>query len=79
MSEMSDSQAEISPVASTGTTYYVDALAGDDSSHGMATPWRSFNRVNPQAITPGDTLLLDAGSRWQGQYYVQYYRLKGAR
>jgi hypothetical protein len=79
-SRMSDSQLDISPVASTGTTYYVDALAGDDTADGsVAASWRSLKRVNQQVFAAGDSILFKAGRRWQGQYYVQYYRLKGAR
>lgn len=51
-----------------GSTYHVDALAGDDAAAGLAdAPWRSLARVNQQVFAPGDAILFKAGCRWQGQ------------
>jgi hypothetical protein len=56
------------PAAPAGTTYHVDALAGDDAATGLAAaPWRSLARVNQQVFAPGDAILFKAGCRWQGQ------------
>ena len=51
-----------------GATYHVDSTEGDDRHDGR-TPsqaWRSLERVNTTTFTPGDQILLKAGSRWDG-------------
>ncbi|MGP4099566.1 carboxypeptidase regulatory-like domain-containing protein [Nonomuraea sp. KM90] len=55
--------------AQAGTTYYVDATAGDDSATGQdeAHPWKSLTRVSETTFRPGDRILLLAGQRWSGQ------------
>ncbi|MFI5916714.1 hypothetical protein [Dactylosporangium sp. NPDC051541] len=46
----------------TGTTYYLDAQAGDDTADGQAGhPWRTLDKVADTEFHPGDTLLLHAG------------------
>ena len=52
--------------AGSGTTYYVDAAAGDDAAAGTATAtaWKTFARVNTTTFQPGDRILLKAGSTW---------------
>ncbi|MEI8372755.1 MAG: hypothetical protein WCJ35_07965 [Planctomycetota bacterium] len=69
---MGNSQRKRSSVPLAGITYYVDAMAGDDSAGGgAATPWRSLARVNQQVFAPGDAVLFKAGCRWQGQLRPQ--------
>jgi hypothetical protein len=61
------------PVASagTGTTYYVDAARGDDTSTGRSptAAWRGLDRVNATTFGPGDRILLRAGQSWRGQLW----------
>ncbi len=55
-------------VVSTGAaqSYYVDAVAGDDSASGLSesTPWKSLERVNARTYLPGERILLKRGSVW---------------
>lgn len=55
--------------AQAGTTYYVDAAAGDDSASGQdeAHAWKSLAKVSATTFRPGDRVLLRAGQRWSGQ------------
>jgi hypothetical protein len=55
--------------ASHATTYYVDSAKGNDSATGtsIAAPWKSLTKVSGTTFSPGDTILLKAGSRWSGQ------------
>lgn len=48
------------------TTYYVDSVNGNDSNIGTSTasPWRSLSKVNGITFSPGDKILLKAGSVW---------------
>ncbi|MGW4407432.1 discoidin domain-containing protein [Nonomuraea sp. NPDC004702] len=61
--------------AATGTTYYVDASAGNDAADGSspATAWRSLDKASELRLGPGDRLLFRAGQRWTGRL-----TLKGA-
>lgn len=49
-------------------TYYVDSTQGDDTHLGTdpAHAWQSFAPVSHHTFAPGDSLLLRAGSRWEG-------------
>jgi len=55
--------------ATTGTTYYVDGGSGDDSAAGTSptTAWRSLTKVSSVTFQPGDRILLESGSTWNGQ------------
>ncbi len=55
--------------AAPGTTYYVDAAAGNDANSGTSAgaPWRTLDKVNAATFQPGDLILLKAGSSWTGQ------------
>ncbi|MGI5282421.1 carboxypeptidase regulatory-like domain-containing protein [Nonomuraea polychroma] len=57
--------------AAQGTTYYVDAAAGDDAASGLdeAHAWKSLDKVNATTFAPGDRILLRAGQRWTGQLW----------
>jgi len=50
------------------TTYFVDAQNGNDNFDGLSplTPWRSFKNVNNKTFQPGDHILLEANSVWNG-------------
>ncbi len=54
-----------------GTTYYVDAAAGDDGNGGttQGTAWKTLDKVNSTAFAPGDKILFKAGERWTGTLY----------
>ena len=58
--------------ASTGTTYYVSSTHGDDGNAGtdQGHPWKTLDKVNAIAtdLKPGDSVLLERGSTFQGQY-----------
>ena len=50
------------------TTYYIDAQNGNDNYDGLSplTPWRSFRDANKKTFQPGDHILLEANSVWNG-------------
>lgn len=53
-------------VASTGSTYYVDASGGNDSNSGSSTaPWKTLARVAKQSLSAGDVVLLRCGGIWR--------------
>ncbi len=54
----------------TGTTYYVDADAGNDAAAGTseATAWKTLDKVNATTFEPGDTILLKRGSIWTDSF-----------
>lgn len=59
------------PVAeAAGTTYYVDAAQGSDSNSGTSevAAWKTLGKVNSVTFSPGDRILLKAGSVWNDQY-----------
>jgi copper-binding protein NosD len=64
----------------TGTTYYVDASRGDDTTSGLdeAHPWRSLGKINQKTFGAGDRILLRAGSRWSGQLWPKGSGTSGA-
>ncbi|TDD46043.1 hypothetical protein E1286_22240 [Nonomuraea terrae] len=66
--------------ATKGTTYYVDAVHGDDSASGRdrAHPWKSLEKVNATTFAPGDRILLRAGQRWQGRLWPKGSGASGA-
>jgi hypothetical protein len=50
------------------TTYYVDAVSGNDSNSGISTtsPWRTINKANTLNLNPGDRLLFKGGQTFSG-------------
>jgi len=71
-SDLVKAQAETSVGKSVdGTTYYVDAVNGDDSRDGTseAKAWKTFKNVNQRKFQPSDHILLKAGSVWNEQLY----------
>ncbi|SDL08256.1 parallel beta-helix repeat (two copies) [Nonomuraea maritima] len=72
--------AQPATAAPRGTTYYVDAAHGDDSSSGrnQGHPWKSLEKVNATTFRPGDRILLRAGQRWQGQLWPKGSGASGA-
>ena len=59
------------PKIQTGSAYYVDSRAGDDSNAGKspATAWKTLEKVNATTFQPGDRILLRSGSVWHGQLW----------
>jgi hypothetical protein len=56
---------------SAATDYYVDSLAGGDSNSGASpsAAWQTLQKVNSATFHPGDSILLKAGSAWDGQLW----------
>ncbi|MCL2044684.1 MAG: hypothetical protein FWG89_11160 [Treponema sp.] len=53
----------------TGATYYIDGGNGNDNFNGRSplTPWRTFVNANGREFQPGDHILLEANSIWNGE------------
>jgi hypothetical protein len=55
--------------ASSGaTTYYIDYNNGNDTNSGTTSlqAWKTFHNVNLKTFNPGDHILLEANSIWNG-------------
>jgi hypothetical protein len=50
------------------TRYYIDNEIGNDANDGKSpkTPWKSFKNANAKEFQPGDQILLEADSVWNG-------------
>ncbi len=57
------------PAYAAGTTYYVNAAAGNDSATGTssATAWKTLAAVNSRTFAAGDRILFSRGGTWNGQ------------
>lgn len=57
------------PAAEGSKTYYVDAENGNDANSGRSplAPWKSFKKANARTFQPGDHILLEADSIWNGE------------
>jgi hypothetical protein len=55
--------------ASTGTTYYIDAVQGNDLNNGLspAAAWKNLTKLHALTLTPGTRVYLRANSVWTGQ------------
>ena len=53
---------------STGNTYYVDSVNGNDTNPGtsVAKPWKTLEKVNSIVFQPGDKILFKTGCSWTG-------------
>lgn len=60
-----------SVVTAEGTTYYVDAVNGNDNNSGtsVGAAWKTLEKVNETTFTAGDKILFKAGCSWVGQLY----------
>lgn len=58
--------------SSSGTTYYVDAIGGNNANNGvsMETPWQTLGRVSSARLSPGDQILLKRGVVWREELTV---------
>ncbi|WEV67569.1 Ig-like domain-containing protein [Bifidobacterium sp. ESL0769] len=52
-----------------GMTYYVDSANGNDANDGKSADhaWKNLSKVSAQTYAPGDHILLESGSTWNGQ------------
>ena len=52
-------------------TYFVDALEGNDANAGTTpkTAWKTLLKTNATTFHEGDSILLKAGSSWEGQLW----------
>jgi len=60
------------PRPAGATTYYVDAIHGDDANNGtsLSTPWQTIAKVNSVKLNPGDFVLFKRGVIWREQLDV---------
>ncbi|TDU88840.1 parallel beta helix pectate lyase-like protein [Kribbella voronezhensis] len=56
------------PALAAGTTYYLDADAGNDAAAGTSptSAWRSLSKVNASSFQPGDSIRFQGGDVWHG-------------
>ncbi|MBP1962988.1 Ig-like domain-containing protein [Paenibacillus aceris] len=54
--------------ATSGNTYYVSSLTGDDNNDGLSQvkPWKTLDKVGAAVFGPGDKILFKAGDVWNG-------------
>jgi len=66
-------------LASGQVTYYFDASEGDDnhSVNSRETPWQTLRRLNEITFNPGDSVLLKAGSTWEGKINLKGSGIEG--
>ncbi|MES3020259.1 MAG: right-handed parallel beta-helix repeat-containing protein [Pseudomonadota bacterium] len=65
--------------AATGRAYYVHADAGSDEYAGsLAKPWKSVERVNRQALRPGDQVYFARGTSYLGPVIIRDSGASGA-
>jgi hypothetical protein len=52
-----------------GATYYIDAIAGNDTNNGLtlSSPWKSLSKINSKTLVAGDKIYLKCGSVWTGE------------
>ncbi|MFH4966664.1 right-handed parallel beta-helix repeat-containing protein [Gaetbulibacter sp. M240] len=55
------------------TTYYIDAVSGNDSFSGMAMDqsWQSLKNLNATTFKAGDSILFKAGTKYNGQLILK--------
>jgi len=55
----------------SATDYYIDSTSGKDTNSGTSAsaPWQSLPKINSTTFQPGDSILLKAGSSWDGQLW----------
>lgn len=58
-------------VFAANTSYYVDAIGGNDSNSGTSTTsaWKTLAKVNATTFGAGDKILLKAGTSYTGQLW----------
>ena len=68
---VANTAAPVTPVTAplpANTTYYIDAINGNDSNNGTsaATAWKTLTKLSAQQFSAGDQLLFKAGCAWAG-------------
>lgn len=55
--------------STTGITYYVDSVDGNDAHDGksQSTAWKTISKLNGITFSPGDQILFKAGGIWNGE------------
>ncbi|HFU4123616.1 TPA: discoidin domain-containing protein [Streptococcus suis] len=56
--------------SSTGRTYYVSSLRGNDANNGLSesSPFQTLDKINQLTLGPGDVVKLENGSVFNNQY-----------
>lgn len=70
----------VTPNATPGVVYYVDAEAGNDTAAGTTSgaPLRTLANAAALALQPGDAVLLRRGRAWPGESFQPTAGLSGA-
>lgn len=61
------------PVTNTGTSYYIDSAAGNDTNDGLTTgsAWRTVAKANSHVYASGDSILFACGGVWRERIIPQ--------
>ena len=61
------------PVTNTGTSYYIDSAAGNDTNDGLTTgsAWRTVAKANAHVYASGDSILFACGGVWRERIIPQ--------
>lgn len=59
--------------SSVGTTYYVSSIHGDNGNAGTSenAPWETLDKLEHVKLGPGDSVLLEKGSVFEGTIHLQ--------
>jgi len=70
----------ISTSSLSATTYYVDALVGDDTNIGTLpeSAWQTLSKLNNTKFIPGDSILFKSDNKWTGWFAPQGAGNEGA-
>ena len=54
------------------TTYYVDAIKGNDKNKGTSinSPWKNLNKINTSSFLPSDKILFKRNQSWVGRLVI---------
>jgi parallel beta-helix repeat protein len=65
-------ESRVAQAAISGTTYYVNSVTGKDDNTGLSPTkaWKTIDKVNKSAFTPGDSILFKRGQTWREQLIV---------
>ena len=69
------------PVEAASRTYFVNCSAGSDSHTGLSQSqaWKSLDKANQAALSPGDKLLFARGCTWTGTLKAKWHGTASAR
>ena len=60
----------IVPYLLFSSTYYVDAINGDDNNDGFGQAWKTINKISVSTFEPGDSVLFKRDCVWYGKLYI---------